>query len=157
MSWECCLAQQVDKMCFLFNVRYHRKRIGDIKELLKKLHAFRFNYQHVGCLYTFLKYQFSGKTFAKSRQLFDNVQRAVYFNYQNNRVDRFLRKKYEKPLLSSIQESKTTPTSESVFADRTEQVKKNKFEKEVVKVVDCFLDGRGNYTSNLVSFKIISL
>ena len=48
-------------------------------------------------------------------------------------------------------------TSGSVFADRIEQVEKTKFELELMKFVDCFLDGRGNYSSNLVSFKIKSL
>ena len=32
-----------------------------------------------------------------------------------------------------------------------------KFHLELIKIVDCFLDGHGNYTSNLVSFKIKSL
>ena len=40
---------------------------------------------------------------------------------------------------------------------RIEKVKKTKFELELIKVVDCFLDGHGNYDSNLVSFKIKSL
>ena len=48
-------------------------------------------------------------------------------------------------------------TSGSVFADRIEQGKKTKFELELIKIVDCFLDGRVNYTSNLVPFKIKSL
>ena len=41
----------------------------------------------------------------------------------------------------------------SVFADIIEQVKKTKFELELIKIVDCFLDGHGKNTSNLVSFK----
>ena len=48
-------------------------------------------------------------------------------------------------------------TSGSVFAERIEQVKKTKFEIELIKIVECFLDSHGNYTSNLVSFKIKSL
>ena len=67
------------------------------------------------------------------------------------------RKKYKKRLLSSCQKSKSTQTSGSVFADILEQVKKTKFELELIKVVDCFLDGHGNYTSNLVSFRKKSL
>ena len=39
----------------------------------------------------------------------------------------------------------------------SEQVKKTKFEIELIKIVDCFLDGHGNYTSNLVFFKVESL
>ena len=70
---------------------------------------------------------------------------------------RLLGKKYKKQFLSSFQKTKSTQTSGSVFADRIEQVKKTKFELELIKIVDCFLDGHGNYTSNLVSFKIKSL
>ena len=66
---------------------------------------------------------------------------------------RLLRKKFKKQLLSSLQKTKSTPASGSVFADRIEQFKGTKFEKELIKIVDCFLDGHGNYTSDLVSFK----
>ena len=70
---------------------------------------------------------------------------------------RLLRKKYKKHLLSSFQKAKSTQTSGSVFADRIEQVKKTKFELQLIKNADCFLDSHGNYTINLVSFKIKSL
>ena len=152
-------------MCFLPNCRYHIILIGNLKELLQKLDAFCFNYQHVDCLYTRFKYRSSGKIVLKSGQLFDNLQRAVHFNQQNRRVDRMpsiakkrlLRKKYKKHLLSSFQKTKLTQTSGSVFAEKIEQVKKTNFEIELIKVVDCFLDVHGNFTSNLVSFKIKSL
>ena len=70
---------------------------------------------------------------------------------------RLLRKKYKKHLFSSFQKTKTTQTSGSVFAERIEKVKKTKFELELIKIVDCFLDGHGNYDSNVVAFKIKSL
>ena len=70
---------------------------------------------------------------------------------------RLFGKKYKKLLLSSFQKTKSTQTSGSVFADRIDQVEKANFELELIKNVDCFLDGHGNYTSNLVSFKIKSL
>ena len=47
--------------------------------------------------------------------------------------------------------------SGSVFAERIEKVKKTKSELELIKIVDCFVDGHGNYDSNLVYFKIKSL
>ena len=164
MSKEYCIARHVDNMCFLPNCRYHIILIGNIKELLQKLDAFCFNYQHLVCLYTLVKYGFSGKkSVIKSGQIFDNLQRAVLFNQQNRWVDRMpsiakirlLRKKYKQHLLSSFQKTKSTQTSGSVFADRNKQVKKNKFELELIKIVDCFLEGHGNYTSNLVPFKKI--
>ena len=165
VSNEYCIAGHDDKMCFLPNCRYQIIPIGNIKELLQKLDIFCFNYQHVDCLYTLFKYRFIGKIVLKSGQLFDNLQRAVHFNQQKRGVDRMpsiakkrlLRKKYKIFLLSSLQTTKSTQTSASVFAERIVQVKKTNFEIELIKIVDCFLDGLGNYTSNLVSYKIKSL
>ena len=88
VSKEHCLASHDDKMFFLPNCRYHVILKGNLKDLLQKLDAFCFNYQHEDCLYTLFKYRFSGKIVIKTGQLFDNLQRAVHFNQQNRRVDR---------------------------------------------------------------------
>ena len=53
----------------------------------------------------------------------------------------------------ALQKKKSTQTSGSVFAERIEKVKKTELELELIKIVDCFLDGYGSYDSNLVSFK----
>ena len=71
-SKEYCIARHDDKMCFLPNCRYHIILIGNIKELLQKLDAFCFNYQHVDCLYILFKYRFIVKIVVTSGQLFDN-------------------------------------------------------------------------------------
>ena len=160
-----CIAHHNQKTCFLPACKYHIVLLGNVQELLKKLDTFCFTYQHVDCLYTLFKYRFSGKVITKSGQVLDNVQRAVDFNHRNKGVDRMpsiakkrlLRKKYKKHLFSSFQKTKTTQTSGSVFAERIEKVEKTKFELDLIKIVDCFLDGHGNYDSNLVSFKIKSL
>ena len=160
-----CIAHHDDKTCFLPSCKYHILLHGNVEELLKQLETFCFTYQHVDCLYTLFKYRFSGKVIAKSGQVFDYVQRAVDFNHRNKGVDRMpsiakkrlLRKKYKKHFFSSFQKTKTTQTSGSVCAERIEKVKKTKFELELIKIVDCFLDGHGNFDSNLVSFKIKSL
>ena len=120
--------------------------LGNVEELPKNLDTFCFNYQHMDCLYTLFKYRFSGKDIAKSGQVFDNVQGAVYFNQRNKGVDRMpsiakerlLKKKYKKHLFSSFQKTKTTQTSGSVFAERIEKVEKTKFELDLIKIVDCF-------------------
>ena len=157
VSKEYCIARRDDRMRFLPNCRYHNFLIGNINDLLKKLDAFCLNYQHVDCLYTVFKYRFKGEIVVKSGQLFDKLQRAVHFNQQNRGVDRMpqkrlLSKKYQKHL-SSLQKTKSTQTTGSMFADRIEQVKKTKFELELIKNVDCFLDGHGNHTNSLVSLK----
>ena len=61
-----------------------------------------------------------------------------------------LRKKKENHLLSSFRKTKSTQTSGSVFADRIEQVKKTKFELELIEVLNCFLDAHGIYNSKTV-------
>ena len=112
------------------------------------------------CLNITFKNRFTGKIVVKEEQRFDNVQRAVQFNFQNRKVDRlpriakksFLRKKGKKHLLSSFQKTKSTQINASVFADRIEQVKKTKFEKELIKIADCFLNGHENCTSKLLFF-----
>ena len=160
-----CIAHHDNKTCFLPACKYHIILLGNVEELLKTLDTFCFTYQHVDCLCTLFKYRFSGKVIAKSGQVFDNVQRAVEFNRRNKGVDRMpsiakkrlLRKKFEKHLFSSFQKTKTTQASGSVFAERTEKVKKTKFELDLIKILDCFLDRIGNYDRNLVSFKMKSL
>ena len=66
VSKEYCIACHDDKMCFLTNCRYHNSLIGNIKDLQQKLDAFRFNYQHVDCLYTLFKNRFNGKVVMKT-------------------------------------------------------------------------------------------
>ena len=46
VSRQYCIARHDDKICFLPNCRYHIILIGNIKELLQKLDALCFNYQH---------------------------------------------------------------------------------------------------------------
>ena len=65
VSKEYCIAGRDDKMCFLPNCRYHNILTGNIKELLQKLDALCFNYQHVDCLYTLFRYRFNGKIVIK--------------------------------------------------------------------------------------------
>ena len=108
-----CIAHHNDKRCFLPACKYHIL-LAIVQELLRKLDTFCFTYQHVDCLYTLFKYQFSGKVFAKSGQVFENVQRAVDFHQRNKGVDRMpsvakkrlLRKKYKKHFFSSFQKAK---------------------------------------------------
>ena len=70
---------------------------------------------------------------------------------------RILRKKFKEHFMSALQKNKSTQTSGSVFAERIEKFNKTKFKLELIIFVDCFLDGHGNYDSNLVSFKLKSL
>ena len=70
---------------------------------------------------------------------------------------KLLRKKFKQHFMSALQKNKSTQTSGSAFAERIEKTKKTELEVELIKIVDCFLDGHGSYDSNLVSYKIKSL
>ena len=65
-----------------------------------------------------------------------------------------LRQKLKLHFLSALQKNQSTQTSGSVFAELIEKVKKTKFELELIKIVDCFFDGHGNYDCILVYFKM---
>ena len=123
--------------------------------------AFCFNYQHVYCLYTILWYRFSGKIVAKGGKFIDIVQRALHFNHQNRGVDKMpsiakkklLRKKNKIAFVELYPKTTSTKISGAVFAYRIEQFEKTKFELDVINFLNCFLDGHGNFTRNLVSLK----
>ena len=147
-----CIAHHNKKTCSLPACKYYIILLGEIEELLHKLDTFCSTYQHVDCLYALFKYRFSGKIIANSGNVFDNVQKAISFNQRNTGVDkmpsiakkRLLRKKFKQHFMSALQKNTSTQTSGSVFAEKIEKVKKTKFELELIKIVDCFLDGHGN-------------
>ena len=55
--------------------------------------------------------------------------------------------------MSTLQNNKSTQTSGSMFAEGIQKAKKTNFDLEVIKTVNCFLDGHGNFDSNLVSLR----
>ena len=162
-----CVASQYPAFCFLKNCKFHLLLITDkdLDDLLVKLDRVCFTYQHVDCFYTLFKFRFSGNVLEKNGKIFGSVERAVSFNKLNKGVDkmpsiakkRILRKKFKKHMLTSVQRSIPVQTTGSVFVERVESVRrKTKFELELMKIIECFLDGYGGYESNLVSFKMKS-
>ena len=75
-----CITHHDDKTCSLPAGKFHIILLGEIEELLQKLDTFCLTYEHVDCLYSLFNYRLSGKSNAKSANVFDNVQRAVSFN-----------------------------------------------------------------------------
>ena len=83
-----CIALHSNRTCSLPVFKCHITLLGQIEEIPLKLDPFCFTYQHVDCLYTLFKYRFNGKIIAKSGNVFDNVQREIFFNQRNRRVDK---------------------------------------------------------------------
>ena len=78
-------------MYFLPNCRYEIILIRDLEETQQELDEFCFTYLYVDCRYTLFKYRLSGDFDVKSRQVFGNVQGAIYFNQGTTRVYRMNR------------------------------------------------------------------
>ena len=160
-----CVASNDSAFCFLKNCKFHLLLIADkdLNDLLVKMDRVCFTYQHVDCFYTLFEFRFNGNVLEKNGEIFDSVERAVSFNKLNKGVDKMpsiaekqlLRKKFKKHMLTSVQRSISVQTTGSVFVERVDSVRrKTKFELELMKIIDCFLDGYGGYESNFVSFKI---
>ena len=139
-----------NSFCPLKTCRYHIVLISSSTEdLLQKLEDLSYLYQTVDCLYTLYKHQFFGNILEELRLIFIQLDRAVQHNYENKFVEklpsvskkRLSRKKFKRHLLRPEQRIVSTRTMRSSFLDRIPSIKKSKYEKELMKIVDCLLDG----------------
>ena len=156
------VASQNPAHCNSINCEVHILCIAseDNNDVIGKQDRLCFTHENVDCFYTLFKFRFSGNLLVKFGELLDSLERVVSFNKVNKELDkipslakkRFLRRKFNKHLLTSIQKSVAVQTSVSVFVEQDERAKRNKF--ELLKVTDCFLHGYRSYESNLVSFRI---
>ena len=151
--------------CFLKICKIHLLLITykDLNDLLVKLDRVCLKNQHVDCFYTLFKFKFNGNVLEKSGEIFDSVERAVPFNKLNKGADempsiakkQLLRKKFKEHMLTSVHRSISVQTIGSVIVERVDSVRREtKFELELMKIIDCLLDGHGGYKSILVWFKM---
>ena len=68
-----------------------------------------------------------------------------------------VRKKFKKHYLSSNQKLASTQTLGSAFLDRIRKVQNSKYEHDLLKIIDCFIDGYGFVNSDHVNFSIKNL
>ena len=69
---------------------------------------------------------------------------------------RLLRKKFIRNYLSSAQKLASTQTLGSAFLERIRKVQNSKYETDLLKIVDCFIDGYGTVSSERINFSIIN-
>ena len=137
-----CIAHHDKEMWFWPNCRYNNKLMRDLEDLLQQLDVFCFTSQQVESLHTLFKRQFSDNFVVKSRQMFDEVPKVVYFNHRTKGMDRtpsiakkrLLWKKNRKHLLSLFQKTKATQTSRSVLPEKMESGEKSNKELELKKM-----------------------
>ena len=152
-----------NSFCPLKTCRYHIVLISfSIGDLLQKLEDLSYLYQTVDCLYTLYKHQFFGNILEESGLVFTQLDRAVQHNYENKYVEklpsvskkRLSRKKFKRHLLRAEQRNVSTQTMGSFFLDRIQSLKNSKYEGELIKIVDCLLDGHGLIDNSLLYLEI---
>ena len=67
---------------------------------------------------------------------------------------RLLRKKFKCLYLCSNQKLASTQTIGSAFLERVRKVKNSKYEHDLLKLIDCFIDGYGFLNRDHVNFSI---
>ena len=157
------VATHNDNFCPLKTCRYHITLISSsVTEILEKIENLSYVYQTVDCLYTLYKHQFFGSIIEESGLVFAQLTRAVEHNLDNKYVEnvpsiskkRLSRKKFKRPLLRAEQRNASTQTLGSSFLDRVRSLRNSKYKSELIKIVDCLLDGHGIIDNHLLFFEI---
>ena len=63
-------------------------------------------------------------------------------------------KKFKRHKLSPAQKLASTQTLGSAFLERIRKVQNSKYETDLLKIVDCFIDGFGTVNSERINFSI---
>ena len=160
---EYSVASHNNTFCPVKNCFSHRILISSsIYELLQKMDDLSFQYQRVNCLYTLYKHQFFGHTNEEAGLVFTQLKRFVQHKLENKFVEklpslskkRLSRKKFKRHLLEVEQRNASTQTLRSSFFDRIQSLKNSKYESELIKIVDCLLDGHGIIDNSMLYFEV---
>ena len=160
---EYSVASNNNTFCPLKNCSYHIILISSsINELLQKMDDLSVQYQRVDCLYTLYKHQFFGYTMDEAGLVFTQLKRAVQHDLENKFVEklpsvskrRLSRKKFKRHLLRAEQRNSSTQTLRSSFVDRSQSLKNSKYESELIKIVDCLLDGHEIIDNPMMYFEV---
>ena len=157
------VATHKDIFCPLKTCRYHIILISSsVKKILETIENLSYIYQTVDCLYTLYKHQFFGSILEESGVVFAQLTRAVEHNLENKCVEkvpsiskkRLSRKKFKRHLLRAEQRNASTQTLGSSFLDRIHSLRNSNYESELIKIVDCLLDGHGIVDNPLLYLEI---
>ena len=157
------VATHNDNFCPLKTCHYHIILISSsVKEILEKMENLSYVYQTVDCLYTLYEHQFFGSIIEESGVVLTQLTRAVEHNLENKYVEkvpsiskkRLSRKKFKRHVLRAEQRNASTHTLGPSFLDRVHSLRNSKYESELIKIVDCLLDGHGIIDNPLLYLEI---
>ena len=141
--------------------KFHLVLIGSsLDQILQRLDKYHFTYQIVDCIYTLYKYRFYSNIISSRGEVFNQLNCAVEHNLKCRIPEkllsvakkRLLRKKFKRHYLSSAQKLAPTQTLGSAFLERIRKVQNSKYDTDLLKFVDCCVDGYGTVNSERINF-----
>ena len=146
-------------LCPVENYKFHLVLIGSwLDQILQRLDKYHFTYQIVDCIYTLYKYRFYFNIISSRGDVFNQLNRAVEIRIPEKLPSvakkRLLQKKFKRHYLSSAQKLASTQTLGSAFLKRIRKVQNSKYETDLLKIVDCFIDGFGTVNIERINFSI---
>ena len=148
--------------CPLESCKFHLVLIGSsLDQILQILDKYHFTVI-VDCIYTLYKYRFYLNFISSRGEVVNQLNRAVEHNLKCRIPEKLpsvakkrqLRKKFKRDYLSSAQKLASTQTLGSAFLERNRKVQNSKYETDLLKIVDCFIDGYGTVNSERINFSI---
>ena len=149
--------------CSLENCKFQLVLIGiSLSQICQRLDKYVYIYQEIDCLYTLFKHRFYSSFVTSSGEMFNQLSRAVQHNLRwkgakkmpGTAKKRLIRKNFYRPYLCSNQKLASTQTLGSAFLDRIRKIQNSKYESDLFKIIDCFIDCHDSAHSNYVSFVI---
>ena len=133
-----------------------------LSQILQRLDKYQYIYQEIDCLYTLYKHRFFSSIVISSGEVFNHLSFGVQHNLRWKGAEktpsvsrkRLVRKKFKKHYLSSNQKFASTQTLGSAFLERIRKKRNSKYESDLFKIIDCFIDGYGSVNSERVIFLI---
>ena len=163
VTQEYCVSNHSSFCCSVPNCKFHILLIGSsMDQILQRLDKYQFTYQIVDCIYTLYKYRFYSNIVSSRGEVFNQLNQAVEHNLKCSIPEklpsfakkRLLQKKFKRHYLSSVQKLASTQTLGSAFLERIRKIQNSKYESDLLKIVDCFIDGYGSVKSEHVIFSI---
>ena len=149
--------------CSLEKCKFHIILIGtSLSQNLQRFDKYQNINQKIDCLYILYKHRFFSSSVTSSGEGFNQLSCRVQQNLRwkgaektpNVSRKRLVRKKFKKHYLSSNQKLATTQTLGSAFLDRFRKIQISKYESDLFKIIDGFIDGYGSVNSERVNFSI---
>ena len=152
-----------NSLCSLENCKFHLVLIGkSFSQIFQRLDKYVYIYQEIDCLYTLFKHRFYSSIVTSRGEMFNQLRQAVQHNLRwrgaekmpSIAKERLIRKKFKRHYLCSNQKLASTQTLGSAFLDRIRKIQSSKYEPDLFKIIDCFIDCHGSVHSDYVSFVI---